>query len=171
MRKVVTQPLHSHHLCSDPPPIRSKPCWHLGTCCVPLGRIAENKPTAWKGRKQGTISQNQAPVRTPTRTASTSKIPLNPRQSQSSCPRPVEGNSLPAESLGKPKNVGVGSLSLLQRSFLTQESNRGLLHCKWILYQLSYPNWGWITIHSAMSVFVKCGEHPPHRAAIKYQLS
>ena len=38
----------------------------------------------------------------------------------------------------KPKNTGVGSLSLLQRIFLTQESNRGLLHCRRILYQLRY---------------------------------
>ena len=38
--------------------------------------------------------------------------------------------SLPAEPQGKPKNTGVGSLSLLQRIFLTQESNWGLLHCK-----------------------------------------
>ena len=36
------------------------------------------------------------------------------------------------------QNVGVGSLSLLQEVFPTQESNRGLLHCRWILYQLSY---------------------------------
>ena len=39
---------------------------------------------------------------------------------------------------GKPKNTGVGSLSLLQRVFPTQDSNRDLLHCRWILYQLSY---------------------------------
>ena len=39
---------------------------------------------------------------------------------------------------GKPKNTGVGSLCLLQRIFLTQVSNLGLLHCRWILYQLSY---------------------------------
>ena len=32
----------------------------------------------------------------------------------------------------------MGSLSLLQRIFLTQESNRGLLHYRRILYQLSY---------------------------------
>ena len=32
----------------------------------------------------------------------------------------------------------MGSLSLLQWIFLTQESNQGLLHCRWILYQLSY---------------------------------
>ena len=45
---------------------------------------------------------------------------------------------LPAELQEKPKNTGVGSLSLLQRIFPTQESNWGLLHCRWILYQLNY---------------------------------
>ena len=39
---------------------------------------------------------------------------------------------------GKPKNTGAGSLSLLQQIFPTQESNQGLLHCRRILYQLSY---------------------------------
>ena len=47
-------------------------------------------------------------------------------------------DSLLAESQGKPKNTGVGSLSLLQQIWPTQESNQGLLHCRWILYQLSY---------------------------------
>ena len=36
------------------------------------------------------------------------------------------------------KNTGVGSLSLLQWIFLTQESNQGLLHCRQVFYQLSY---------------------------------
>ena len=36
-------------------------------------------------------------------------------------------DSLPAESPRKPKNTGVGSLSLLQGTLLTQESNQGLL--------------------------------------------
>ena len=36
------------------------------------------------------------------------------------------------------QNIGVGSLSLLQGIFLTQGSNPGLPHCRWILYQLSY---------------------------------
>ena len=36
------------------------------------------------------------------------------------------------------KNTEVGSLSLLQRILPTQESNWDLLHCRWILYQLSY---------------------------------
>ena len=36
------------------------------------------------------------------------------------------------------QNTGVGSLSLLQGMFPTQGSNPGLLHCRWIVYQLSY---------------------------------
>ena len=51
----------------------------------------------------------------------------------------LQANSLPAEPQGKPKNSGMGSLPLLQRIFPTQESNQGLLHCRRILYQLSYP--------------------------------
>ena len=39
-------------------------------------------------------------------------------------------------SLGQ--NTGVGSLSLLQGIFPTQDSNRDLLHCRWIVYQLGY---------------------------------
>ena len=46
-------------------------------------------------------------------------------------------DSLPAKPQGKPKNTGVGSLSLFQGIFPTQESNWGLLHCRGILYQLS----------------------------------
>ena len=40
----------------------------------------------------------------------------------------------PWNSLGQ--NTGVGSLSFLQRIFLTQQLNQGLLHCRCILYQL-----------------------------------
>ena len=48
-------------------------------------------------------------------------------------------DSLPAEPPGKPKNTGVGSLSLLQQIFPNQESNWGLLHCRQILSSsLSY---------------------------------
>ena len=36
------------------------------------------------------------------------------------------------------QDTGVGNLSLLQWIILTQESNWGLLHCRQILYQLSY---------------------------------
>ena len=51
---------------------------------------------------------------------------------------PALGADSSAELPGKPKNTGVGSLSLLQGVFSTQESNGGLLHCRWILYQLNY---------------------------------
>ena len=43
---------------------------------------------------------------------------------------------LPAEPQGKPKNTGVGSLSLLQQIFSTQKLNQGLLHCRWILWAI-----------------------------------
>ena len=61
------------------------------------------------------------------------------------------GDSLPAEPLGKPKNTGVGRLSLLQQIFPTQESNRGLLHCRWIrttwaTREAQYVNSGILTI-------------------------
>ena len=36
------------------------------------------------------------------------------------------------------QNTRVGSLSHLQMIFPTQGSNPGLLHCRWILYQLSH---------------------------------
>ena len=39
---------------------------------------------------------------------------------------------------GSPRILECCSLPLLQRIFLTQESNQGLLHCRWILYQVSY---------------------------------
>ena len=44
------------------------------------------------------------------------------------------------------QHTGVGSLSLLQGIFPTQELNQGLLHCRRILYQLSY----------ALLWFIKC---------------
>ena len=39
---------------------------------------------------------------------------------------------------GDKNETGVGGLPLLQRIFPTQELNWGLLHCRQILYQLSY---------------------------------
>ena len=50
----------------------------------------------------------------------------------------LQADSLPDELSGKSKNTELGSLSLLQWIVLTQESNWGLLHCRRILYQLSY---------------------------------
>ena len=50
----------------------------------------------------------------------------------------LQVDSLLSETSGKLKNIGVGSLSLLQGIFLTQELKRGLLLCRQVLYQLSY---------------------------------
>ena len=53
--------------------------------------------------------------------------------------RSVVSNSLQPHGLYSPwnspgQNTGVGSLSLLQGIFSTQELNPGLPHCRWILY-------------------------------------
>ena len=50
--------------------------------------------------------------------------------------QPHHGSSVHGDSPGK--KTGVSGHSLLQGIFLTQESNQGLQHCRWILYQLSY---------------------------------
>ena len=68
-------------------------------------------------------------------------FPLSRRSSQPRDKTPVshmQADSLPAEPQRKPKKSGVGSIPLLQGIFPTQELNQGLLHCRQILYQLSY---------------------------------
>ena len=57
----------------------------------------------------------------------------------------LQADSSPAEPQGKPKNTRVGCLSLRQWIVLIQESTWGLLHCRQILYQLSYQGspWEW----------------------------
>ena len=66
----------------------------------------------------------------------------------------LQVDSLPAEPQGKSKDTGVGSLSLLQGIFPTQELNQSFLHCRQILYQLSYQRidngkmmifWDWVS--------------------------
>ena len=57
--------------------------------------------------------------------------------------RSVMSDSLQPRGLYSPwhspgQNTGVGSLSLLQGIFPTQGMNPGRLHCRQILYQLSY---------------------------------
>ena len=69
-----------------------------------------------------------------------------------SASRSVVSNSLLSHGLYSPwnspgQNTGVGSLSLLQGIFPTQESNPGLPHCGWIFHQPSHqgssriPEW------------------------------
>ena len=57
-------------------------------------------------------------------------------------------DSLLSDPPGKPKNTGMGSLSFLQGNFPTQKLNRGLLHCRRILYRLTYPGSPYVAQHS-----------------------
>ena len=50
----------------------------------------------------------------------------------------LQADSLLTEPPGKPENTGVDSLICLKGIFPTQESNCSPLHCRQILYQLSY---------------------------------
>ena len=73
----------------------------------------------------------------------------------------IAGRFFTSWATGKPKNTEVGSQTLLQWIFPTQESNQGLLHCRWILYQLRYQG-------SPMIVLVPLNKeekkdiYPPH---------
>ena len=73
----------------------------------------------------------------------------------------LQENSLPAESQGKPKYTGMGSLSFLQEIFPTQESNRGLLHCRRILYQLSSQGSFRNKVHSRCNMLESSPNHLP----------
>ena len=54
------------------------------------------------------------------------------------------------------ENSGMGSLSLLQGIFPNQGSNPGLLHCRWILYQMSY------LLERSAALFMETGERKTH---------
>ena len=69
----------------------------------------------------------------------------------------LQVDSLLSEAPGKLKNTGEGNLSLLQGIFPTQESNSGLLNCRWILYQLSNQGsckYAYIYIYSYTSIHI-----------------
>ena len=74
----------------------------------------------------------------------------------------LQADSLPADSAGKPKNTETGSLFLLQWILPTQESNQGLLHYRWILYQLATrvsqvrkTNIIWCNLHVESKIWYK----------------
>ena len=94
--------------------LSSKLCQHLSTACL-LEHFQDLTFCIYKSFSRGS-SQPKFEPRSPS----------------------LQVDSLPVQPQGKPKSTGVGSLSLLQGNFLTQESNRGFLYCRRILYQLSY---------------------------------
>ena len=88
----------------------------------------------------------------------------------------LRADSLPAEPQGKPKNTGVGSWCFLQQIFSTQELNWGLLHCRWILYQLRHQGspiykmdlYKWCFLDTNITVCRQIGQlmapsHEPYR--------
>ena len=120
--------------------IRSSVNGHLG--CFPVLQVKawkwEPLSCVWHFETQWTIQSvgfsrpeywNREPFPSP------GDLP-NPRMEPRS--PALQADSLPAEPPGKPKNTGMGRLSLLQGIFPTQGWNSGLLHCRQILYQLSH---------------------------------
>ena len=87
--------------------------------------VAHQAPHPWEFSRQGYWSG--LPFPTPGDLPNPGIKPRSPM---------LQVDSLPAEPPGKPKNTAVGSLSLLQGIFLTQELNWGLQHCGHILYHL-----------------------------------
>ena len=118
LRQWVRSSQHSSQLCA---------CWALSLSCV------------WFFANPWTVAC-QAPLSKGfSRQEYWSGLPLS-SLGESSQPRSptLQADSLPSEPPEKPKNTGVGSLSLLQGIFLTQDLNWCLLHCRRILYQLSH---------------------------------
>ena len=83
----------------------------------------------------------------------------------------LRADSSPAEPPGKPKNTGVGSLSLLQRIFPNQESNRGLLHCRRILYQLRYQGSPPIYLYLYLFVYRYLSTAIPASISVSFSIS
>ena len=89
----------------------------------------------------------------------------------------LKADSLPFDPPGKPKTTRVGSLSFLQGNFLTQESNRDLLHCRQILYQLSHQGstrtLEWVAYPFLQGIFLtqESNRDLLHCTWILYQLS
>ena len=69
-----------------------------------------------------------------------------------SCPTLCNPMDSPQDSPSQ--NTGVGSLSLLHGIFTTQGSNPGILHYRWILYQLSHKRSPQLIATSIMRLFL-----------------
>ena len=62
-------------------------------------------------------------------------------------------------------DTGVVCHSLLQGLFLTQGLNSGLLHCRWILYQLSYER------SPGIDQFIVENKLKPYELSLQMQMS
>ena len=80
------------------------------------------------------------------------------------CPK-LPADSLLSEPPGKPKNTGVDSLFLLQGIFLIQSPNQGLLHCRQIIYQLSYHGRS-LVVKTFFCIIILIKKQPPFLVSI-----
>ena len=86
------------------------------------------------------------------------------------------GSSVHGDSPGK--NIGVGCYALLQGIFPTQGLNSGLLHCRQILYHLSYQKaqtylwWGGVINWIGQKVFLVFMEKAmaPHSSTLAWKI-
>ena len=109
---------------------------------IPNGKCYESESESLSVVSNSFQPHGLYPWNSPGQNTGVGSLSFSRGSSQPRSPKPtspaLQVDSSPSEPPAKPKNTGVGSLSLFQRIFLTQESNWGLLHCRWILYQLSY---------------------------------
>ena len=76
-------------------------------------------------------------------------------------------DSLPSEPPGKPKNTGVSSPSLLQGNLPNPRGlNPSLLHCRQILYQLSYQGSSREVWWTEDGLSKMCTSHSPEYVAL-----
>ena len=104
------------------------------TLCNPMSAAPTRLLCPWRFSRQEYWSGLPCPL--------PGDLPKSRDQTQVSC---IAGRFFINWATREDREYGVGSLSLLQGIFLTQELNRGLLHYRWILYQWSYqgsPNMG-----------------------------
>ena len=116
------EPLPTHTSTRGPPTLSFGSADCGGHCSFPLG-LGVCK--IWLVPSKTGVSVSPIPVKSESESCSVVSNFLQPH-----------GLYSPWNSPGQ--NTGVGSLSLLQGIFLTQELNQGLQRCRQILYQLSY---------------------------------
>jgi len=127
-------PLRTYNLCpkwkkkksdhTSPPPLPSPDCWN---------GLPEDSSRNSASSREITMGFARLGVWDPGKSHSGGKS-----ESRSGVSDSLGSHGLYSPQNSPGQNTGVGSLSLLHGIFLTQESYWDLLHCRWILYQLSY---------------------------------
>ena len=114
--------------------------FHPVTGCAGLGLVAQSCPTLCDPMDCSPLSMGILQARILEWVACPPPGDLSNPGIKARSP-PLQADSLPSQQPpGKPMNTRMGSLSVLRGIFPTQESNWGLPHCTWVLYQLSFSN-------------------------------